>query len=126
MDKFTASQMNCLNLAFLGDSIYSFRIREHMVTTRDIKLKEINKICNSLVCANNQALIMDKLAPTLTEDEADIARRARNIHTSNIAKHSTHEQYSKATQLEALLGYWHLSGQADKIQHTIDITLEEL
>ena len=103
----------------MGESVFSVKVREFLVSTRDVKPNQLNKIANSVVCARGQAEIMRQLKSELTEDEMDVVMRARNSHPNNKAKNSTHEEYCLATQLEALLGYWYLDGKQDKINKII-------
>lgn len=125
MKIFDTKQMNCLNLAFLGDSIFTQFIREFLVKNFDYKLKQLNKMCNEIVCARNQAVLFENIGESLTEDEKDIAKRARNIHPSNIAKNSTPEQYSKATQYEAILGFLYLTDQFDRLRDIMNKSIKE-
>ena len=106
---------NALSLAYLGDSVFTLMVREHLINKFDVKPNILNKKANSVVCARTQAEIMKELKQCLTEDELDIVTRARNSHTNNKAKNSTQEEYNLATQFEALVGYWHLNGQNEKI-----------
>ena len=41
--------------------------------------------------------------------------RARNSHLNSKAKNSTLEEYSLATQFEALVGYWYLNEEKEKL-----------
>ena len=56
------------------------------------------------------------ITSSLKEDEMDIVMRARNSHTNNKAKNSTQEEYNLATQFEALVGYWHLNNETEKLE----------
>ena len=117
-------ELNAIKLAYMGDSVFSTYVRKHFILNTDKKNADLNKCVNSIVCAPNQALLMDKIILQLQPDEFDIIGRARNLHFNNIAKNSTPEQYSKATEFEALLGYLYLTGQDERLQHFIDISLE--
>lgn len=109
---------NALVLAYLGDSVFSFMVRKYLVENHQDKPNALNKIANSVVCAKNQADIMKNLKSELCDDELDIITRARNSHLSNNkAKNSTIEEYNLATQFEALLGYWQINGQQDKLEN---------
>lgn len=113
-----ASLKNALVLAYLGDAVFNLLTREYLVSTYNHKSNTLNKIANSVVCAKNQAVIMRNLKNELTEDELSVAMRARNTHLSNNkAKNSTVEEYSLATQFEAIVGFWHLSEQKSKIEN---------
>ena len=101
---------------YLGDSVFTLMVRNYLINTFELKPNGLNKKANSVVCAKTQADIMKNLKETLTEDETDIVMRARNSHTNNKAKNSTLEEYNLATQFEALVGYWYLNNQQDKLE----------
>ena len=62
----------------------------------------------------------------LTEDEQDVARRARNTHVHTKAKNFSYNEYIHATALEALLGYLHLAGETERLEYFLNKSLEEL
>lgn len=107
---------NALSLAYLGDSVFTLMVREYLIKAHDTKPNGLNKKANAVVCAKNQAAIMKVLKDSLQEDELDIVMRARNSHTNNKAKNSTQEEYNLATQFEALVGYWHLNNETEKLE----------
>ena len=57
--------------------------------------------------------------PSLTEEEADIVRRARNAKPKHTAKNATSADYSYATAFEALLGYLYLKGDEQRLQEIL-------
>lgn len=109
-------QKNALTLAYLGDAVFSLMVREYLVKSTEYKANGLNKIANKIVCAKNQALIMQDIKPELTEEETEIAMRARNAHPNNKAKNSSYEEYSLATQFEALAGFWYLKNEQKKLK----------
>ncbi len=111
---------NALSLAFLGDSVFTLMVRQHLIENRDFKPNGLNKLANSVVCAKTQAEIMKDIKNFLTEDELDVVMRARNSHTNNKAKNSTYEEYSLATQFEALVGYWFLNKEENKLNEMFE------
>lgn len=116
---------NALVLAYLGDSIFSFMVREFLVKKYDFKPNMLNKKANSVVCAKTQAEIMNEIKNNLTEDELDVVLRARNSHLNSKAKNSTLAEYSLATQFEALVGYWYLNGNLEKLNEMFEIYVAE-
>lgn len=118
-------ELNAIKLAYMGDSVFSLYIRKHFIVNTDKKNADLNKCVNSIVCAPNQAKLMDLILPQLEDVELDIINRARNLHFNNIAKNSTPEEYSKATEFEALLGYLYLIGQFERLEKFINISLEK-
>ena len=107
---------NVLTLAFLGDSVFSTMVRTYLVNNYDLKPNALNKKANAVVCAKAQAEFMNLIKENLTEDELDIVNRARNSHINSKAKNSTLAEYSLATQFEAVVGYWYLNNQKDKLE----------
>lgn len=118
-------ELNAIKLAYMGDSVFSMYVRKFFIMNTDKKNADLNKCVNSIVCAPNQALLMDAIISMLNEYELDIINRARNLHFNNIAKNSTPEQYSKATEFEALLGYLYLTNQIERLEKFINISLEK-
>ena len=108
---------NALSLAYLGDAVFTLMVRSYLINEYDFKPNGLNKKANSVVCAKTQAEIMKELKPDLNEDELDVVMRARNAHTNNKAKNSTFEEYSLATQFEALVGYLYLNNQHEKLSN---------
>jgi len=109
---------NALVLAYLGDAVFNLQTREYLVKHYDYKPNQLNKMANSIVCAKNQAEIMKCLKVELNEEELSVALRARNTHLSNNkAKNSTIEEYSLATQFEAVVGLWYLKDEQEKINN---------
>ena len=121
----TISPPRSLVLAYLGDSVFTLMVRQHLVKNHNLKARELNKIANTVVCAKNQAELMTKLKDGLSEDESDIVMRARNSHINSKAKHSTLQEYSLATQFEALVGYWYLNGDFKKLDQMFDKYVKE-
>lgn len=108
-------QKNVLSLAYLGDSVFTLFVRNYLVSTFDIKPNTLNKRANMVVCARAQAKFMEKIKDNLTAEELDIVNRTRNAHLNSRAKNSTLAEYSLATQFEALIGYWFMLKEYDKI-----------
>lgn len=117
---------NALNLAYLGDSVFSLMVREYLVKNRDAKPNALNKLANSVVCAKAQAEFMQKIKDSLEKDELDIVLRARNAHLNNKAKNSSLQEYSLATQFEAVVGYWYLNQNKEKLDNMFDLVKEKL
>lgn len=118
---------NALSLAYLGDSVFTLMVRKYLIEHFDIKPNGLNKKANSVVCAKTQAEIMKSVKETLSEDEIDVVMRARNSHTNNKAKNSTLEEYNLATQFEALVGYWFLNDNQQKLNNMFnDFVVEKL
>lgn len=113
-------QMNVLNLAFLGDALFTSYVREVLVKKRDQKIDVLNKLSSKIVCAKNQAVLLDNFKDWLNDDEHATIMRARNAKKNSVAKNCLPEEYNKSTQFEALLGYLYLSEQTERLNMILD------
>ena len=94
------------NYAHIGDSVWEVFVRTYTIyKTSNSKL--LHKITTDRVNATFQKDLLNLLIPTLTEDEQDLARRARNLPIP-VARRSIQADYRQATAFEVLIGYWHL------------------
>ena len=126
MEKEKVKQMQSLVLAMIGDSVQTLFVREHIAKTYGVKVNKMNKMVSSVVSAGSQFLTFKKIESELNEEEADIARRARNTHIHTKAKNFSFNEYIHATAFEALLGYLHLSGEIERLNYFLEKSLEEL
>lgn len=101
--------LNAIKLAYIGDAVFSLFVREYFLLHSEKTNRDLNKLVNSIVCAKNQAKLLEDIINDLNEEEKDIVLRARNAHINNKAKNSTLAEYSQATQYEALIGYLYLT-----------------
>ena len=65
--------------------------------------------------------LSDKLQEILTEEEKDIARRARNTKMNTVSKNAPLADYKKATSFEAIIGFNYLLGNLNRIKEWFDI-----
>ena len=98
-----------LNLAFLGDSVHTLYVREALLKKLSpISAKELHSACSKYCRASAQASALEKLLPSLSEEELDIVRRARNSKSHEAPKNVELKVYKQATSFEALVGYLYL------------------
>lgn len=93
------------NLAHLGDAVWELFVREYTVR-KSANIKKLHNITTQRVNASFQSDMLNLITPVLTNEELEIARRARNLPIP-IARRSIQKQYRQATAFETLLGYWH-------------------
>ncbi len=110
-----------LELAFLGDTIYDFYVRRHLVH-RGGRVQQMHRDAAALVCAHAQAEAFSRIEGMLSEEEAAVARRARNAH-QNPPRNADPAEYHRATSLEALIGYLYLTGRRERIDELMRETL---
>lgn len=111
-----------LELALVGDSVYDLFVRESLVRKggriRDIHLKAVKK-----VNAHAQSEALSKIEASLTPEEAEIVRRARNAKQTP-TKNADAGEYHRATALEALMGYLYLTKQEERLKAFLKTCLD--
>ena len=98
-------EMNLRNYAYVGDAVWELFIREKTVRLTE-NAKNLHKITTDKVKASFQAELLHRLEDVLTDEEKEIARRARNLPIP-VGRRSNQAEYRQATAFEALIGYWH-------------------
>ncbi len=125
-EKLTIKNMQPLVLAMIGDSVHTLFVRKHVAMVYGVKVNKMNKYVSSVVSAGAQFKTFKKIEESLTDDEADVARRARNTHIHTKSKNFSFTEYIYATALEAVVGYLHLTGQEERLNQILNLSLEEM
>ena len=120
-----AVQMNPLQLAYLGDSVWELFVRYRLII-RKYNVHHLHKHCVELVNAGSQARILKAILPLLTEEENEIVKRGRNAHPKHAApRNQDPADYAYSTGFEALIGFLYLTGREDRILHLAESMKEE-
>ena len=106
-------------LACIGDAVHTLFIRDKIVKSENLLLKDYHKKSSNLCKAASQAERLNNIFDELTEAEQDVVRRARNAKLGHIAKNSDIETYKKATSFEALIGYLYLKGNFERLNQIL-------
>ena len=110
-----------LELAYLGDALYDLYVREHLIA-RGGRVRALHRQAVSLVCAHAQSRALARVAEALTEEEADVVRRARNA-TQHPPRNADAGEYHRATGLEALIGWLYVTGQKARMNEILERAL---
>ena len=111
--KLPPTQQSPAKLAYLGDAVWELCVRETLVN-RGVRQPSVEAL--RYVTAKVQARAAAKLLPGLTEEEADVYRRGRNVGHSNLPKSATLAEYCAATGLECLFGWLHLTDRGERVR----------
>jgi ribonuclease-3 family protein len=84
----------------------------------------LHRLSTARVRASFQAELIRLIEPFLTETEADIVRRGRNVKSGHVPTNSDVVTYRHSTAFEALVGYLFLSGQGERLKELFDKMLE--
>ena len=124
LDEQEAGQMNPLQLAYLGDSVWELIVRFDLIVQK-LNVQHMHQHCVRLVNAHSQSIIMSSITDILSEREKDIFRRGRNAHAKHpVPKNQHPEDYAVSTGFEALIGYLYLTGQNERIRQITDCIKE--
>ena len=94
------------NYAHIGDSVWEVFVRTYTIyKTSNSKL--LHKITTERVNATFQKDMLVLIDNELTEDEHELARRARNLPIP-VGRRSIQATYRQATAFEVLIGYWYI------------------
>lgn len=107
--------MPALTLAYLGDVVYEIEVRKHLVNQGIYKVDDLHKTAVTLVRANTQAEFIQLIKDELTTEEESIFRRGRNAKGQHTPKGASVASYKMATGLEALVGYWYITENQERL-----------
>ena len=118
------NELPLLSLAFLGDAVHTLFIRTALMENGTQTSGNLHKRASALCSANGQSQMLDAIFGVLTEEEADVVRRARNTKTHKPPKSADLETYKKATSFECLLGWLWAKGEVNRVLFLAQTALE--
>lgn len=124
---FTPARVNAMTnlaLAHVGDGAYELLVRSYLANKGDKTVKNLHQDTVKLVNAPAQAAFVQKILPSLTEEEQAYYRRGKNSHTHAAPKAATAKEYAMATGLECLFGALYLMGRKDRLNELFHIMME--
>lgn len=105
-------------LAYLGDSVLEVCVRTYLVSERGLSTSaHLNRASLDFVRASVQSEAVGRMEPYLSEEEAAVYRRGRNMGHGNVPKSASVAEYRRATGMEVLFGYLHLTGQTERLDY---------
>jgi ribonuclease-3 family protein len=99
MTKNKTKEFSPLALAFIGDGVHTLFVRDYVMKKQNLSAGSFHILASKICKAQTQSKIFDTFFNSFTEEEKDIALRARN-HKSHSAKNANPEDYKKATALK--------------------------
>ena len=112
-------------LAYLGDCVIELKVRERLVESGISGSGNLNRQSLLYVKASAQAAAMRKILPLLTEEEALVFKRGRNMSGGNVPKSATVSEYRAATGMEVLFGYLHVKGEGERLERLFSDSSDE-
>ena len=125
MDAEQLLNLSSLGLAHLGDGVFELMVRSWLCLHGKATSKGLHRATVRYVAAPAQALLVQKILPVLTEEEADVFRRGRNTSPHTVPKAASREEYQAATGLEALFGWLYLQGRTERLNELFEVIMAE-
>ena len=94
------------NYAHIGDAVWEVFVRTYTIY-KTSNSKILHKITTERVNASFQRDMLEFINNELTNEEHELARRARNLPIP-IGRRSIQAAYRQATAFEVLIGFWYL------------------
>lgn len=122
MEKKDAINLNPLILAFIGDSTFDNFVRERIILKGTATLPhKLHIEAIRYVKAANQSYIMEVIEGSLSDEEAYIYRRGRNMKSMTVPKNAKVIDYRRATGFEALIGFLYLTGEKERLIEIMEL-----
>ena len=126
IDRDNAKNYNPQVLAFVGDAVYTMYVRNLIVLNNTGKSGALHKITSTYVKAKTQSEVIERIISTFDEVELSVFKRGRNYKTQSTAKNSSVQEYHRATGFEAVIGYLYLSGQNERLNEILKLSVGEI
>ena len=120
-----ASLPSVAALSYLGDARHSLYVRRMLVERGLTKSGDLNREALRFVTAEAQARMYMRIADELTEDEADVFRRASNSTHLNRPRHASGRDYRFATGFEAVIGMLEWLGHTERLEYLLNKSHEK-
>lgn len=102
-------ELGLRHYAHVGDAVWELVVREYTVYQTK-NMQTLHEITTERVNSGYQAKMLEFIMPDLTEEELDIAKRARNCPIP-VGRRNNQAEYRQSTAFEALIGYWYLNNK---------------
>ncbi len=122
---FDPAQAGGAALAFLGDAVLEVQVRRYLVTSGITHAGRLSALTREYIRATAQSARLENLLPHLTGEEEAVYRRGRNAAGPH-PKSATVAQYRRATGLEALFGYLHLTGRTERLEVLFALYMQDV
>ena len=110
-----ANNLPVLTLAYIGDAVYELLLRQYFLNQGVLKSQRLHQKMVDTVCAGSQAQLAFSIIDDLNDEELAIYKRGRNAKSGHHPANASVIDYRSATGLEALIGYWYLTGEEARI-----------
>ncbi len=107
--------LNTEAMAYMGDAVYEQAVREKLLREGHLRVDNLHRMAVRYVKAEAQAKAIKEMFSELDEAEQALVKRARNHKYHSKAKHADPLTYKWATAFEALVGYYYLAEEDERL-----------
>ncbi len=118
MEDIKINEIGILNMAFLGDAVWELYVRQALCKG-GMSLKKLSQTTANYVNAKTQSKIYNDILDNLSEEAFEFAKRGRNANINTYPKSCTKKEYRESTAFEALVAYYHIKGEKQRIQNIV-------
>lgn len=119
------SALSPLTLAYLGDAVLCLAARSALLAAGIHSPAACTKAELMFVTAESQAAAAKRLLPVLTQEEADLFRRAKNAKGRSAPHHTDLYTYRLSTAVEAVFGFLYLEGRQARIAELFEMGFQK-
>lgn len=121
-------QMSSGALAFVGDAVWSLKVRDYLVLKGYQKPNDLQKLSIRFVSAKAQASFIRLLEEKqwMSPAENEVYHRGRNYKSETKAKNADIVTYRIATGFEALVGYLYLMKEQERLEQLWNLIETEM
>lgn len=120
MTPIDARQIAPLMLAYIGDAVIELRVRRRVLEDGCYRMNVVNQKVVAYVRASAQAAAYHMLKDVTSNEDMTIAKRGRNAKAKHTRKNADMTEYKLATGFEAIVGYYELTSQTEKLEQAMD------
>lgn len=117
------NMLSPLTWAYVGDSVYELYIRTNLVNNTKLKPHKLHIESIKYVKAKAQAEILKRIEKSLTDEEKDIVRRARNAENHHLPKNADPADYMYSTAFEGLIGFLYLTKKDERLKEILKMCM---
>lgn len=111
--------MGPLTLAYMGDALFELFVRDYLISQPQTSVHRLHNRTITYVNASSQALMVRRLLPFLSNEEADAVRRGRNGKTGTVPRNADLTEYRYATGFETLLGWLYYRHETPRLMEVM-------
>ena len=117
------NMLSPLTWAYVGDAVYELYIRTYLINTTKLKPHKLHMESIKYVKAKAQADILKRIEPSLTQQEKEIVRRARNAENHHLPKNANPADYMYSTAFEGLIGFLYLTKKDERLKEILKMCI---